>query len=183
MRDVYLKDDVEQGSTVWEKETEVYIAIAGKGVRNRITLVGGDSGTGKTVLYEMLEDVRLTEQYNAIKLFNYKSENMKESLMKCRDCFIVIDNADIEKILQYLAGFKRFSTEKVMKSLAGELTENEKWSIKGALMGECWYKDCCVSEHLNSLRCGKLEVESGNEKMRMLMQSEEVRNILNMIEE
>lgn len=137
MRDVYLKDDVEQDRTVWEKETEVYIAIAGKGVRNRITLVGGDSGTGKTVLYEMLEDVRLTEQYNAIKLFNYKSENMKESLMKCRDCFIVIDSADIEKTLQYLAGFKRFSTEKVMKSLAGELTENEKWSIKGSLMGEC----------------------------------------------
>ena len=46
--------------------------------------------------HEMLEDVRLTEQYNAIKLFNYKSENMKESLMKCRDCFIVIDNADIQ---------------------------------------------------------------------------------------
>ena len=63
---------------------------------DRITLVGGDSGTGKTVMYEMLEDVRLTEQYNAIKLFNYKSENIKESLMKCRDCFIVIDNADIQ---------------------------------------------------------------------------------------
>ena len=27
---------------------------------DRITLVGGDSGTGKTVLYEMLEDIRLT---------------------------------------------------------------------------------------------------------------------------
>ena len=26
---------------------------------DRITLVGGDSGTGKTVLYEMLEDIRL----------------------------------------------------------------------------------------------------------------------------
>ena len=25
---------------------------------DRITLVGGDSGTGKTVLYEMLEDIR-----------------------------------------------------------------------------------------------------------------------------
>ena len=36
MRDVYLKDDVEQDRTVWEKETEVYIAIAGKGVRNMI---------------------------------------------------------------------------------------------------------------------------------------------------
>ena len=58
---------------------------------DRITLVGGDSGTGKTVLYEMLEDIRLTEKYNAIKLFNYKSENMKENVIKCRDCFIVIE--------------------------------------------------------------------------------------------
>ena len=30
---------------------------------DRITLVGGDSGTGKTVLYEMLEDIRLTDEY------------------------------------------------------------------------------------------------------------------------
>ncbi len=63
---------------------------------DRITLVGGDSGTGKTVLYEMLEDLKLTDKYNAIKLFNYRSENMKENLMKCRNCFIVIDNADIQ---------------------------------------------------------------------------------------
>lgn len=35
---------------------------------DRITLVGGDSGTGKTVLYEMLEDIRLTDEYKAIKL-------------------------------------------------------------------------------------------------------------------
>lgn len=34
---------------------------------DRITLVGGDSGTGKTVLYEMLEDIRLTDEYKAIK--------------------------------------------------------------------------------------------------------------------
>ena len=35
---------------------------------DRITLVGGDSGTGKTVLYEILEDIRLTDEYKAIKL-------------------------------------------------------------------------------------------------------------------
>ena len=39
---------------------------------DRITLVGGDSCTDKTVLYKMLEDIRLTEEYKAIKLFNYK---------------------------------------------------------------------------------------------------------------
>ena len=62
---------------------------------DRITLVGGDSGTGKTVLYEMLEDLRLTDEYKAIKLFNYKSDNLLESIKQCRNNFIVIDNADI----------------------------------------------------------------------------------------
>ena len=61
---------------------------------DRITLVGGNSGTGKTVLYEMLEDLRLTNEYKAIKLFNYKSDNFSESIEQCRDNFIVVDNAD-----------------------------------------------------------------------------------------
>lgn len=62
---------------------------------DRITLVGGDSGTGKTILYEMLKDLRLTDEYKAIKLFNYQSDNLLESIEKCRNSFIVIDNADI----------------------------------------------------------------------------------------
>lgn len=61
---------------------------------NRITLVGGDSGTGKTVIYEMLEDLKLTEEYKAIKLFNYRTENLYEELAKCKNNFIVIDNVD-----------------------------------------------------------------------------------------
>ena len=62
---------------------------------DRITLVGGDSATGKTVLYEMLEDLRLTDEYKAIKLFNYKTDNLLESMKQCKDKFIVMDNADI----------------------------------------------------------------------------------------
>ena len=88
---------------------------------------------------------------------------------------------DDEKTLQYLAGFKRYSTERVMKSLVSELTENEKWSIKGSLMGECWYKDCCISEHPDNLRCGNPKVEGGSEKMRILIQSESVQKVLNPI--
>ncbi len=62
---------------------------------DRITLVGGDSGTGKTVLYEMLEDIRLTDEYKAIKLFNYKSDDFfLVAIKQCRDSFIVVDNAD-----------------------------------------------------------------------------------------
>jgi len=94
---------------------------------------------------------------------------------------IDLSKIDDEKTLQYIAGFKRYSTERVMKSLVGEFTQNEKWSVKGNLMGECWYKDCCVSEHTDNLRCGKPEVEGGDEKMRILIQSETVRELLKTI--
>lgn len=83
-----------------------------------------------------------------------------------------------EKTLQYLSGFKRYSTERVMKSLVSEFTQNEKWSIKGTFMGACWYKDCCISDYPDNLRCGKPEVEKGDEKMRLLIQSEEVQKLI-----
>ena len=102
----------------------------------------------------------------------------EEVLAAVEDHRINLSKIDDEKTLQYIAGFKRYSTERVMKSLVGEFTQNEMWSVKGALMGECWYKDCCVSEHLDNLRCGEPEVEDGNEKMRMLIQSEEVQKVI-----
>ncbi len=95
-------------------------------------------------------------------------ENHKINLEKIKD----------GKTLKYLTGFKKYSTERVMKSLAGELTENEKWSIRGTLLGECWYQDCCVSEHPNSLRCGIPETKKGNERIKLLIQSEEVQKVL-----
>lgn len=48
-------------------------------------------------------------------------------------------------------------------------------------MGECWYKDCCVSEHSDSLRCGKPEDEGGDEKMRMLIRSEKVQDVISKV--
>ncbi len=62
---------------------------------DRITLVRGGSATGKTYLYQMLEDLRMTKEYQAIKLFNYKTEDFHENLKKCKNRFIVIDNADL----------------------------------------------------------------------------------------
>ena len=55
----------------------------------------GDSATGKTFLYQMLEDLRMTEEYRAIRLFNYKTEDFHENLRKCRGRLVVIDNADL----------------------------------------------------------------------------------------
>lgn len=92
---------------------------------------------------------------------------------------INLSKIDDEKTLQYLASFKRYSTERVMKSLVGEFTQNEKWSVKGPMMGECWYKDCCVSEHQDSLRCGKPEIEDGNEKMKFLIKTKAAQKLLN----
>lgn len=114
------------------------------------------TGTGKTDKIKMREDILAAIEDHRIDLSKIKNQTT----------------------MQYLSGFKRYSTERVMKSLVGEFTQNEKWSVKGPLMGECWYKDCCVSEHPDSLRCGKPEVEDGNEKMRMLIQSEEVQKVI-----
>ena len=114
------------------------------------------TGTGKTDKIKMREDILAAIEDHRIDLSKIKNQTT----------------------MQYLSGFKRYSTERVMKSLVGEFTQNEKWSVKGQLMGECWYKDCCVSEHPDSLRCGKPEIENGNEKMRMLIQSEEVQRVI-----
>ena len=114
------------------------------------------TGTGKTDKIKMREDILAAIEDHRIDLSKIKNQTT----------------------MQYLSGFKRYSTERVMKSLVGEFTQNEKWSVKGQLMGECWYKDCCVSEHVDSLRCGKPEVEEGSEKMRMLIQSEEVQRVI-----
>ena len=117
------------------------------------------TGTGKTDKIKMREDI----------------------LAAIEDHRIDLSKIENQKTMQYLFGFKRYSTERVMKTLVGEFIQNEKWSVKGQLMGECWYKDCCVSEHMDSLRCGKPEVEEGSEKMRMLIQSEEIKKILSII--
>ena len=104
---------------------------------------------------------------------------MREDILAAiEDHRIDLSKIDNQMTMHYLSGFKRYSTERVMKSLVGEFTQNEKWSVKGPLMGECWYKDCCVSEHPDSLRCGKPEVDDGNEKMRMVIQSEEIQKVI-----
>ena len=122
------------------------------------------------------------------KLVSWTGTGKKDKIKMREDILAAIEDhrIDLSKIenkttMQYLSGFKRYSTERVMKSLVGEFTQNEKWSVKDPLMGECWYKDCCVSEHADSLRCGKPEVEGGSEKMRMLIQSETVSGLIKAI--
>ena len=154
-------------------------------IRNkyRILKMFADQSGGHIQLLDMICFEYLILAFD--KLIAWTGTGKKDKIKIREEILAAMENHKInmaeikdEKTLQYLAGFKRFSTERVMKSLAGELTENEKWSIKGELMGECWYKDCCVSEHKTHLRCGEPEVESGDQKMRALILSEEMQKVL-----
>ena len=175
-----------------ENNDEYYIAfdyvVDNQDIRNKYRLLKSiaEKSKGKIILLDMICFEHLILAFD--KLVTWTGTGKADKIKIRENVLSVIEDHRInlskindEKTLQYLAGFKRYSTERVIKSLVGELTENEKWSVKGSLMGECWYKDCCVSEHPDSLRCGKPEVEDGNEKMRMLIQSEEVQRIVEFI--
>ncbi|SDW14869.1 hypothetical protein SAMN05216391_102117 [Lachnospiraceae bacterium KHCPX20] len=175
-----------------KKGDEYYIAfdyvVDNQDIRNKYRLLKSiaEKSEGKVVILDLIcfEYLILTFDKLVPWTGTGKADKIKirdDILSAIEDHRINLSKIDDEKTLQYLAGFKRYSTERVMKSLVGELTENEKWSVKGSLMGECWYKDCCISEHPDNLRCGEPEVEDGSEKMRMLIQSESVQKVLNQI--
>ena len=157
-------------------------------IRNKYRILKSiaDKAEGKIIILDMICFEYLILAFD--KLVEWTGTGKRDKIKIREEVLSAIENHRInlskigdEKTLQYLASFKRYSTERVMKSLVGEFTQNEKWSVKGVLMGECWYKDCCVSEHPDNLRCGKPEIEDGNEKMRMLIQSEKVRDLIEVI--
>ena len=175
-----------------KKGDEYYIAfdyvVDNQDIRNKYRLLKSiaEKSEGKVVILDMICFEYLIFTFDKLVPWTGtgKADKIKirdDILSAIEDHRINLSKIDDEKTLQYLAGFKRYSTERVMKSLVGELTENEKWSVKGSLMGECWYKDCCISEHPDNLRCGEPEVEDGSAKMRMLIQSESVQKVLNQI--
>lgn len=175
-----------------ENDDEYYIAfdyvVDNQDIRNKYRLLKSiaEKSKGKIILLDMICFEHLILAFDKLVTWTGtgkvdKIKIREDVLSAIEDHRINLSKINDEKSLQYLAGFKRYSTERVMKSLVGEFTQNEKWSVKGLLMGECWYKDCCVSEHPDSLRCGKPEVEGGSEKMRVLIQSEEIKKILSII--
>mgnify|MGYP005892095513 FL=1 len=175
-----------------KEDDKYYIAfdyvVDNQDIRNKYRMLKSiaDKAEGKIIILDMICFEYLILVFDKLVAWTGtgKTDKIKireEVLAAVEDHRINLSKIDDEKTLQYIAGFKRYSTERVMKSLVGEFTQNEKWSVKGVLMGECWYKDCCVSEHPDNLRCGKPEIEDGNEKMRMLIQSEEVQKILSTI--
>ena len=172
-----------------ENDDEYYIAfdyvVDNQDIRNKYRLLKSiaEKSKGKIILLDMICFEHLILAFDKLVVWTGtgKTDKIKireEVLSAIENHRINLSKIDDEKTLQYLAGFKRYSTERVMKSLLGEFTQNEKWSVNGSHMGECWYKDCCVSEHQDSLRCGKPAVEGGSEKMQMLIQSEEIQRVI-----
>ena len=162
---------------------EYYIAfdyvLDNQDIRNKHRLLKSiaEKSKGKIIILDIICFEYLILSFD--KLVTWTGTGKADKIKIREEVLAAIENhrinllkIDDEKTLQYLAGFKRYSTERVMKALVGEFTQNEKWSVKGTLMGECWYKDCCVSNFPDNFRCGKPEVGDGSEKMRMLIQSE-----------
>mgnify|MGYP000046039243 CR=1 FL=1 len=155
-----------------ENDDEYYIAfdyvVDNQDIRNKYRLLKSiaEKSKGKIILLDMICFEHLILAFDKLVTWTGtgkvdKIKIREDVLSAIEDHRINLSKIDDEKTLQYLASFKRYSTERVMKSLVGEFTQNEKWSVKGPLMGECWYKDCCVSEHPDSLgvESQKLKVE------------------------
>lgn len=90
---------------------------------------------------------------------------------------IDIENITDEKTLSFLAGFKNFSTERVLKSITYELTDSAEWGIKGSNMGKCWTDDCCVLDYPDKAKCGLKNV-LGKEKLLTLFRDETIASVI-----
>ena len=176
-----------------EEEDKYYIAfdcvVDNQDIRNKYRMLKefAEKSKNQIVILDMICFEYLILAFD--KLIEWTGTGKKDKIKMREDILAVIEDHRInlskitdEKTLRYISGFKRFSTERVMKSLAGELTENEKWSIKGIYMGECWYKDCCSSEYPDNIKCGKPEVKEGEKKIKALIKSDAVQEVLREIQ-
>ena len=132
-----------------KQDDEYYIAfdyvVDNQDIRNKYRMLKSiaEKSEGKVIILNMICFEYLILAFD--KLVQWTGTGKADKIKIREEVLSVIENhrinlskIDDEKTLQYLAGFKRYSTERVMKSLVGEFTQNEKWSVKGSLMGECW---------------------------------------------
>lgn len=106
-----------------------------------------------------------------------KIEMRKYILQALRNHRIEIEEINDQKTLNYLMGFKHYSTERVIKAITKELTDGDEWSIKGDSMGKCWYQDCCILEKPEKSNCN-LKSMAGEEKIMTLLQDIEMQRII-----
>ena len=123
-----------------QEDNKYYIAfdyvVDNQDIRNNYRLLKSiaEKSEGKVVILDMICFEYLILTFD--KLVPWTGTGKADKIKIRDDILSAIENhrinlskIDDEKTLQYLAGFKRYSSERVMKSLVGELTENEKWSV------------------------------------------------------
>ena len=112
-------------------------------IRNKYCVLKSieEKSDGKIIILDMICFEYLILAFD--KLMEWTGTGKRDKIKIRQEVLAAVENhginlskIDDEKTLQYIVGFKRYSTERVMKSLVGEFTQNEKWSVKGALMGE-----------------------------------------------
>ncbi|WP_373216666.1 hypothetical protein [Ruminococcus sp. 5_1_39BFAA] len=108
--------------------------------------------------------------------------NMRKYILEAiKDHRINLEEITDEKTKRYLMGFKRFSTERVIKSMTYMLTDGDAWSVKGRTLGDCWHKDCCVLSSKDNKKC-HLGAMTGFEKMEELLSDTEFQRIASAIQ-
>lgn len=103
---------------------------------------------------------------------------MREYILDAiKDHRIDLDKITDERTRRYLMGFKRYSTERVIKSMTYMLTDGDDWDIKGRYLGGCWHRDCCVLEQKDKRQC-HLDGMAGAEKIAQLLADPEVQKLI-----
>ena len=129
-----------------KEDDKYYIAfdyvVDNQDIRNKYRMLKSiaDKAEGKIIILDMICFEYLILAFGKLVAWTGtgkidKIKIREEVLAGVEDHRINLSKIDNEKTLQYLARFKRYSTERVMKSLVDEFTQNEKWSVKGVLMG------------------------------------------------
>ncbi len=104
---------------------------------------------------------------------------MRDAILSViKDHKIDISKIVDRKTLEYLMGFKKYSTERVIKAVTYELTENNDWSVKGRQMGSCWYRDCCTIINTGNRKCSMPIGMSGVSKIMSLFKDAELQRII-----
>ena len=123
-----------------KEDDKYYIAfdyvVDNQDIRNKYRILKSiaDKAEGKIIILNMICFEYLILAFDKLVAWTGtgKTDKIKireEVLSAIEDHRINLSKIDDVKTLQYLAGFKRYSTERVMKSLVGEFTQNEKWSV------------------------------------------------------
>ena len=113
---------------------------------------------------------------------NQTSIRFREEILNAlQDHRININQIKDQSTLNYLMGFKKFSTERVIKSLTNNLTDTDDWSVRGNLMGDCWHKNCCALANSDKKRC-HVDKNMGRDKIMEILEDKEMQHIIEKID-